>query len=97
MDNTDRIGLHPRDAAGALAEVTPGDPDTAPRGRQRRGFAVMDPALQRELASRGGRASHAKKRGHEWSRDEAREAGRKGGKASRGGRGRTAEGSGGGG
>jgi general stress protein YciG len=44
-----------------------------------RGFASMDPARQREIASKGGRAAHAKGTAHEWSRDEARAAGRKGG------------------
>jgi hypothetical protein len=42
----------------------------------------MDPQRQKELASRGGKASHAKGTGHEWSRDAARNAGRAGGIAS---------------
>jgi len=46
-----------------------------------RGFASMDPAQQREIASQGGRASHQRGTGHEWNSDEAREAGRKGGLA----------------
>ena len=49
------------------------------RGTSRRGFASMDPERQREIASKGGRAAHAKGTAHEWSADEAREAGRKGG------------------
>lgn len=48
-------------------------------GKSRRGFASMDPARQREIASKGGRAAHEKGTAHEWSSDEAREAGRKGG------------------
>ena len=48
-------------------------------GKSRRGFASMDPARQREIASRGGRAAHEKGTAHEWSPDEARVAGRKGG------------------
>lgn len=51
----------------------------AGNGKSRRGFASMDPARQREIASRGGRAAHAKGTAHEWSSDEARVAGRKGG------------------
>lgn len=47
-----------------------------------RGFASMDPARQREIASKGGKASHAKGTAHEWSIDEARAAGRKGGMTS---------------
>jgi len=39
----------------------------------------MDPARQREIASKGGRAAHEKGTAHEWSSDEARNAGRKGG------------------
>ena len=44
-----------------------------------RGFASMDNAKQREIASKGGRAAHVKGTAHEWSSDEARAAGRKGG------------------
>jgi general stress protein YciG len=42
----------------------------------------MDPEKQRRIASKGGKAAHAKGRAHEWTVDEAREAGRKGGSAS---------------
>jgi hypothetical protein len=42
----------------------------------------MDRNKQREIASKGGKAAHAKGRAHEWTADEAREAGRKGGSAS---------------
>lgn len=54
------------------------------------GFAKMDKAKQREIASKGGRAAHEKGTAHEWTPDEARNAGRKGGQISRGGRGRLA-------
>ena len=50
--------------------------------KQDRGFASMDPEKQRRIASKGGKAAHAKGRAHEWTVDEAREAGRKGGSAS---------------
>ena len=56
--------------------------------KERRGFASMSPEKQRDIASKGGRAAHQKGTAHEWSSDEAREAGRKGGMASRGGRGK---------
>ena len=46
-------------------------------GKSRRGFASMDPARQREIASRGGRAAHEKGTAHEWSAG-SRHAGRKG-------------------
>jgi hypothetical protein len=41
----------------------------------------MDAAKQREIASKGGRAAHAKGTAHEFTSDEARVAGRKGGEA----------------
>ncbi len=44
-----------------------------------RGFASMDPDRQKEIASRGGKAAHEKGTAHEFTPDEAREAGRKGG------------------
>lgn len=47
----------------------------------KRGFASMDPSKQREIASKGGRAAHAKGTAHEFTPDEARVAGRKGGEA----------------
>ncbi|HEY7123170.1 MAG TPA: KGG domain-containing protein [Ktedonobacterales bacterium] len=48
-----------------------------------RGFASMNPEKQREIASKGGRAAHVQGTAHEWTSDEARAAGRKGGAASR--------------
>lgn len=63
-------------------------PPQEPRKKQRRGFAAMDPAKQKEIASKGGKASHEKGTGHEWSSESARVAGRKGGLASHGGRGK---------
>ena len=47
----------------------------------KRGFASMDAAKQREIASKGGRAAHAKGTAHEFTSEEARVAGRKGGEA----------------
>lgn len=47
--------------------------------RSERGFAAMDPAQQREIAAEGGRAAHLKGTAHEFTSEEAREAGRKGG------------------
>jgi len=47
-----------------------------------RGFASMDRDKQRSIASKGGKAAHAKGTAHEWTEKEAREAGRKGGLAS---------------
>ena len=48
-------------------------------GKSKRGFASMDANRQKEIASKGGRAAHQKGTAHEWTSDEARVAGRKGG------------------
>ncbi len=45
----------------------------------KRGFASMEPEKQRRIAEKGGRAAHAKGTAHEFTPDEARAAGRKGG------------------
>ena len=47
--------------------------------KEDRGFASMDRAKQREIASKG---AHQKGTAHEWTSEEARDAGRKGGIAS---------------
>jgi len=47
--------------------------------RDERGFAGMDEQKQREIASKGGRAAHEQGAAHEFTSEEAREAGRKGG------------------
>lgn len=51
--------------------------------KSRRGFAAMSPEQQRRIASEGGRASHESGKGHRFSSEEARAAGRKGGSISR--------------
>lgn len=50
--------------------------------KEKRGFAAMDPEQQRQIASKGGRAAHEQGVAHEWSKEEARQAGRKGGTVS---------------
>jgi uncharacterized protein len=57
------------------------DQQTVKGNTSARGFASMDPQKQREIASRGGRAAHAKGTAHEFTPEEAREAGRKGGQS----------------
>ncbi|HAZ49966.1 MAG TPA: stress-induced protein [Cyanobacteria bacterium UBA11369] len=49
--------------------------------KSKRGFASMDQEKQREIASKGGKAAHEKGTAHEFTPEEAREAGRKGGEA----------------
>ena len=46
----------------------------------KRGFATMDKARLHELAVKGGRQAHLNFTGHQFTSEEAREAGRKGGK-----------------
>jgi uncharacterized protein len=57
------------------------DSEGSKKGSSNRGFASMDPQRQREIASEGGRAAHEKGTAHEFTSEEAREAGRKGGQA----------------
>lgn len=45
--------------------------------RSNRGFASMDPARQREIASKGGKAAHQKGTAHEFNSEEARAAGQR--------------------
>ena len=59
----------------------PGGRDVEPR-RRPHGFAAMDPEKRRRISSVGGKAANEKGTGHEFTSDEAREAGRKGGRAS---------------
>jgi general stress protein YciG len=47
--------------------------------KRKRGFAAMDQAQQRAIASKGGRAAHERGTAHEFSPVEARRAGRRGG------------------
>ena len=61
----------------------PSNPDNtmSPRPRRPRGFAAMDRTLVSEIARKGGKAAHTAGTAHEFTSDEAREAGRKGGRA----------------
>jgi general stress protein YciG len=79
----DTSSPHTRDTIGELV------PDSPPRAaeshddrpRRPRGFAAMDRALVSEIARKGGKAAHTAGTAHEFTAEEAREAGRKGGKA----------------
>ncbi len=51
------------------------------RHGEQRGFAAMDESKQRQIASKGGKAAHEKGTAHEFTPDEARSAGKKGGEA----------------
>lgn len=65
------------------------DADGSTSGNKRKGFASLSKARRTEIASKGGKAAHLRGTAHEWSPEEARLAGRKGGVASQGGRGRN--------
>ena len=67
---------------------SPSEEQAAPEGtttdehrRRRRGFAAMDRDRVKAIASKGGRAAHAAGTAHQFSSDEARVAGKKGGMA----------------
>ena len=64
-----------------MASNNQGKQEGGQRSGKGRGFASMDPARQREIASQGGKAAHEKGTAHEFTSEEAREAGSKGGKA----------------
>jgi general stress protein YciG len=61
--------------------VATSDPDAPAKPRRPRGFAAMDRKLVSEIARKGGKAAHSAGTAHEFTADEAREAGRKGGRA----------------
>jgi len=81
----------PTELASMTEYRSEGNPAVPPRKKERRGFASMSAEKQREIASKGGKAAHRKGTAHQWSSEEARDAGRKGGQISRGGRGRLPE------
>lgn len=61
--------------------ATPTPKTRKPSRRHLRGFASMDPARHRALASAGGRAAQAQPGARRWTAEEAAAAGRKGGRA----------------
>lgn len=69
----------PSNAENVARAANASESGSTPRGRSNRGFASMDRAKQREIASKGGRAAHEKGTAHEFDAGEARAAGRKGG------------------
>ena len=75
-----RIVAPPLHSSASTEVVTEHKGD--PVAKEDRGFASMDRARQREIASKGGKAAHQKGTAHEWTSEEARDAGRKGGLAS---------------
>jgi general stress protein YciG len=82
---TDESGRSARNATGTVNrndntfQANASNANGNARTRSNRGFASMDRAKQREIASKGGRAAHQKGTAHEFDSNEARAAGRKGG------------------
>jgi len=76
-DNNENPNARPTTVSAVSSESTP----SAEKPRKSRGFAAMDPKLVSELAKRGGRAAHRAGTAHQFTSDEARVAGRKGGMA----------------
>ncbi len=74
---TDPTTNEPRTSESSDTE-TAAEPKKA---RRPRGFAAMDRTRVSEIASKGGKAAHAAGTAHQFSSDEARNAGRKGGVA----------------
>jgi len=74
--------MEPQDELREESDVrTTEDAQEAPAIRKLRGFAAMDRTLVAELAQRGGKAAHRVGTAHQFTSDEARLAGRKGGLA----------------
>jgi hypothetical protein len=69
---------HPVHEDNGQESTSTGNGDHGPRSEQR-GFAAMDEGKQRQIASKGGKAAHEKGTAHEFTPDEARQAGKKGG------------------
>lgn len=69
------------EAASEVVPTTAPNADATPKPRRPRGFAAMDRKRVSEIASKGGKAAHAAGTAHQFSSDEARNAGRKGGVA----------------
>jgi general stress protein YciG len=83
LGNSNPTNAQNASAAPSQDELIPDSPPRAADSRPRRprGFAAMDRALVSEIARKGGKAAHTAGTAHEFTAEEAREAGRKGGKA----------------
>jgi len=82
----------PGDAEPELvADLPPRPVDATARPRRPRGFAAMDRKLVSEIARKGGKAAHTAGTAHEFTSDEARAAGSKGGRATHAKRRKTVE------
>jgi general stress protein YciG len=76
----------PSGSEGSDQQLTPDRPPHSDEGseaksKRPRGFAAMDRKLVSEIARKGGQAAHSAGTAHEFTSEEARVAGRKGGRA----------------
>lgn len=78
MANTNIFG---QDNGQSMGTSNPQSQSKSSRKKGKQGFASMNPDEQRRIASKGGKAAHAKGTAHEWTPEEAKAAGRKGGSA----------------
>lgn len=78
FDPTTQPTTEPSDTPKSEATTSSPEPQ---KPRRPRGFAAMDRSKVSEIASKGGKAAHAAGTAHQFSSDEARNAGRKGGVA----------------
>jgi general stress protein YciG len=83
QENPRVVAQEPKVEGAEIALLSPDRPPRAddPKPRRPRGFAAMDRTLVSEIARKGGKAAHSAGTAHEFSSEEAREAGRKGGRA----------------
>ncbi|HEY8088886.1 MAG TPA: KGG domain-containing protein [Polyangiaceae bacterium] len=83
--NPQASGSDPNKASNDTQLLTPDAPprpvEASAKPRRPRGFAAMDRTLVSEIARKGGKAAHSAGTAHEFTSEEAREAGRKGGRA----------------
>jgi general stress protein YciG len=77
LDPTNNTSPEPTEETTNTTET----PAPAPKPRKPRGFAAMDRKKVSEIASKGGKAAHAAGTAHQFTSDEARVAGKKGGVA----------------
>jgi general stress protein YciG len=80
MNNDNENQNSAPEAVVTSSEATQSTPGEI-KQRRPRGFAAMDPKLVSELAKRGGKAAHRAGTAHQFTSEEARVAGRKGGQA----------------
>ena len=71
----------PSDTTNETSDTPKVESSEPQKPRRPRGFAAMDRSKVSEIASKGGKAAHAAGTAHQFSSDEARNAGRKGGVA----------------